>query len=150
MQADHPRLRGLTRSILGPESDARAATGLLLKWVYDYLEKVPLATLPDALETLDRGSGDCNEHAVLFATLARAAGVPARMVAGTVYGEDAFLYHAWVEVWLGMWVPTDPALGQFPADATHIKLVDGDVDAQMQMMAIIGKLGIEIVDMPIG
>jgi hypothetical protein len=148
MQAANPRLRALARSVLGPERDARSATALLLKWVNEYLEKVPLATVPDALETLDRGSGDCTEHAVLLAALARAVGLPARMVAGIVYGDGMFLYHAWVEVWLGRWVPVDPALGQVPADATHVKLVVGEMDAHFRMMAIVGKLGVQLVDLP--
>lgn len=146
MQKDHPRLRALSRVILGPERDAAAAARLLLRWVYEYLAKIPVASVPDALETLDRGSGDCTEHAVLFAALARAAGIPARLVTGLVYGDERFLYHAWVEVWLGSWLPVDPALGQIPADATHIKLAHGAIEEQTAMIALFGKLEIEIVE----
>jgi len=98
---------------------------------------------------LDMGEGDCNEHAVLLAALGRAAGLPTRVVAGTVYLEGFFYYHAWCEVWLGRWVPIDPAFDQFPADATHIKFVVGGPEEQMAMLAIIGRLGIEVLDAPL-
>jgi hypothetical protein len=92
------------------------------------------------------GEGDCNEHAVLLAALGRAAGLPTRVVAGTVYLDGAFYYHAWCEVWVGRWVSIDPTFHQFPADATHIKFVVGGPEEHMAMMAIIGRLGIEVLD----
>jgi len=145
LQADDPRISKLTETILGDQRDALAATRLLLDWVYRYLKKIPTASLPNALEILDTGQGDCNEHAVLFTALARAAGIPARVVSGTVYGADAFLYHAWSEVWLGRWIAVDAALNQVPADATHIRLAVGDRDEHLMMMGIIGSLRIEIL-----
>ena len=98
----------------------------LRRWVYDSLDKVPTASIPNAVQVLEMRAGDCNEHAVLLAALARAVGLPARVVAGVVYLDGAFLYHAWNEVWLGDgWVSVDAALDQLPVDATHIKLLDG-------------------------
>jgi transglutaminase-like putative cysteine protease len=74
---------------------------------------------------IDRRRGDCTEHAALFVTMARAAGVPAREVTGLLWVEElgAFGGHAWAEVALaGMWVPVDPTWGQVPADPAHIRL----------------------------
>ena len=84
----------------------------------------------------------------------RAAGIPARIAAGVVYSDrvtatGAFYYHAWPEVRLGGptdWVPVDPTFGQFPADATHVKLVEGDLDRQVEIMAVMGRLGFELVE----
>ena len=81
--------------------------------------------------------------------MARAVGLPARIAAGIVYsdqsyGGDGFFYHAWPEVWLGRWIAIDPTFGQFPADATHIKLVEGDLDQQIALIRVVGKLDIEI------
>ena len=85
-----------------------------------------MASIPNALQVLETRAGDCNEHAVLFAALARAVGLPARVVAGVVYADGAFLYHAWDEVWLGSgWLSVDPTFDQMPVDATHVKLVEG-------------------------
>jgi transglutaminase-like putative cysteine protease len=119
---------------------------VLNDWVYGHLRKVPTVSLPNAVQVLDMGEGDCNEHAVLFAALARAVGLPARVVAGAVYLDGAFFYHAWCEVWLTRWVSVDPTFHQFPADATHIKFVTGGPDEQLAMMEVVGRLGIEVLD----
>jgi len=143
LQSDHPRIRALVHEILGEEHDAKRAAVLLNDWVYEHLRKVPTISIPNALQVLDMGEGDCNEHATLLAALGRAAGIPTRVAAGAVYLDHVFLYHAWCEVWLGRWVSIDPAFHQFPADATHIKFVNGD--DQMAMLSIIGRLGIEVL-----
>jgi hypothetical protein len=147
VQSEHPRLREAAAEILGDESDARAAAVRLRRWVYDNIRKQPVASIPNALQVLEMRTGDCNEHAVLFAALARAAGLPARIAAGVVYSEGVFLYHAWNEVWLGrQWVSVDAAFDQMPADATHIKLVEGEPDRHVELVPIIGKLSLEVLE----
>ena len=86
--------------------------------------------------------GDCNEHAVLFAALARAAGIPARVVAGAVYGDDGFYYHAWNEVWLDGWVSVDAVFDQMPVDATHVKLIDGGPEKHARIAEVVGRLAL--------
>jgi transglutaminase/protease-like cytokinesis protein 3 len=110
------------------------------------LEKAPTVSMPTALEALENKKGDCNEHAVLFTALARAAGLPARVAAGVVYLDRAFYYHAWAEVWLGQWVAVDPVFHQFPADATHIKFVEGGPEHHMALLKVIGQVGMEIAE----
>lgn len=134
------------------------AAARLVDHVFDYVEKVPSIGVPNGLEVLRSARGDCNEHTALYVTLARAAGVPARIAAGVVYSDrigtrGAFYYHAWPEVLLGddpdepaHWVPVDPTFGQFPADATHVKLVEGDLDKQIGIMAVMGRLGFTLVE----
>jgi Transglutaminase-like superfamily len=62
-----------------------------------------------------RGEGDCTEHAVLLAALARASGYPARVVTGLALvqldgGPQAF-GHAWAELHVGgRWTLADAAL----------------------------------------
>ena len=90
--------------------------------------------------------GDCNEHAVLFAALARAAGIPTRIEAGLVYLNGRFYYHAWNAVYLDRWVTVDALMNQFPADATHIRFTVGGLDRQMDLMGAIGNVNLEIVD----
>jgi hypothetical protein len=146
LQSTHPRLAEQAQNILGSERDALKATRLLLNWTYTTLEKIPTIGIPTALEALDSKKGDCNEHAVLFTALARASGLPARVAAGVVYLEGAFYYHAWSEVWLGQWVTVDPALGQFPADATHVKFLAGGPEEHIALLKIIGNVDMEIVE----
>ena len=146
LQSTHPRLVAQAQQILGTEHDAEKAAHRLLDWTYTTLDKVPTVGMPTALEALESKRGDCNEHAVLFTALARAAGLPARVAAGVVYFDGAFYYHAWSEVWLGQWVAVDPVFHQFPADATHVKFVTGGPEEHIALLKIIGKVGIEIVE----
>jgi len=90
--------------------------------------------------------GDCNEHAVLFAALARAAGVPARIEAGLVYLKGRFYYHAWNAVFLERWITVDALMDQFPADATHIRFASGGPEKQLDLMGVIGNINLEILD----
>ena len=87
----------------------------------------------------------CNEHAVLLAALARAAGIPAQVEAGMVYQNGQFYYHAWNVFYLGSWITADAAMGQFPADATHVRLVRG-TDRQIDLAGLIGAIKLEILD----
>lgn len=144
--SDHPEIRSAAGTIVGDELRPVDAARRLNAWVHDNLDKVPVASFPNAVEVLRSRRGDCNEHTTLYVALARAIGLPARIAAGIVYTEaiyadGAFYYHAWPEVYLeGQWVAIDPTFGQFPADATHLKLVEGDIDQQMALMGVIGRL----------
>ncbi|MDP2315537.1 MAG: transglutaminase-like domain-containing protein [Pseudomonadota bacterium] len=148
----HPEIVARAREIVGDAPDRLVAARRIHDFVFDYLQKVPTIGVPDGLTVLRSGRGDCNEHTALFVSLARAAGIPARIAAGLVYSDrlgNAFYYHAWPEVELGGptgWVPVDPTFGQFPADATHLKVVTGDLDKQVQIMALMGRIRLELIE----
>ncbi len=146
VQSDDERIQKLSREIVGEERDGVKVAGLLMDWVYQNLEKRPTVSLPSALEVLDLEAGDCNEHAVLMAALARAVGLPAKLVVGIVYLENGFYYHAWTEVWVGKWMSLDPVMSQFPADITHVKFIEGGLEQQIRMTQVIGKLSIDILE----
>ena len=109
--------------------------------------------VPSALQVLHTRSGDCNEHTQLFVALARALHLPARVAAGLVYVDRKFYYHAWPEVYIdegkgrGLWLPVDPTLNQFPADATHVRLARGGLDRQAAILPLVGRLKMTVVDM---
>jgi transglutaminase-like putative cysteine protease len=146
MQSDHPRIRALARQIVAGETDAYKAAVRIKDWVYGHIAKEPTVSIPNALEVLRTRKGDCNEHTVLFNALARAAGIPARTAVGVVYLRGAFYYHAWSEVWLGEWVTLDSVLNQFPADVTHIKFIEGEIDRQIDILQLIGNLKIDVIE----
>jgi transglutaminase-like putative cysteine protease len=97
------------------------------------------------VQVLESRQGDCNEHTVLYVALARALGLPARKAAGVVNLDGRFFYHAWPEVWLGDWVAVDPTLGQFPADASHVRFLVGGLARQVELVRLIGRLELDIV-----
>ena len=150
--SDHPDIKRQAGLIVGDNLDAHDAARKLTMWLYGNIEKVPVASIPSATEVLRSMRGDCNEHTTLFTALSRSLGIPTRPVAGIVYSESifedgAFYYHAWPEVWLGdTWVPVDPTFGQFPADATHVGLVEGELDKQMEIMGVIGRLKLTVLE----
>jgi transglutaminase-like putative cysteine protease len=129
-QSDDPRLVERARSIVGDETDAWQAATRLLRWVHDNMKKVSSEPRPiTALECLESMSGDCTEHAILLAALARAAGLRSKLCTGLAYVGGGFGYHAWNEIYVGRWVEMDPAWGQVAVDASHLQLFSGSLDA---------------------
>ncbi len=146
IQSDDPEIKDKARAIVqGAENEAERVKRIT-EWVFKEIDKRPVVSIPSAVEVLHQKVGDCNEHAVLFTALARAAGIPAQMQAGILYHEGEFFYHAWSKAFLGSWVSVDPLLNQIPADATHIRLVEGDLDRQADLIKVIGRLKVEVVE----
>ncbi len=146
IQSDRPEFAALVKEIGGGRQSALKVARRLHDWVYKNIEKRPTMGMPSALDVLASRQGDCNEHAVLMASLCRAAGIPARVAAGIVYLRSRFYYHAWNEIYLNEWLPVDATLGQFPADVTHVKFTEGDMEEQLKVLNLIGRLKIEVVD----
>jgi hypothetical protein len=146
IQSDNERIIKKAKEIIGDEKNSVKAAKLILKWVYKYLEKRPTVSIPNALEVLDMGYGDCNEHTALFTALARAAGIPTKMLVGIVYFNRSFFYHSWAEIYIGDWVSVDPVFNQFPADATHIKLIEGELSEQLKISKLIGKVKVKVIN----
>ena len=132
--------------IAGDDRNPVSAARKLLIWVYRHVEKKPVLSIPSALEVLRTKTGDCNEHATLLTALLRAAGIPARLSIGLVYTRDKFYYHAWTEAYVGEWISMDATLNQMPADASHVKLLQGNLDKQIEIAGLIGELKVRILD----
>ena len=144
VQSDHPKIRKLAQKIVSGNEVPLTKAVRLVDWVYKNIDKRPVLSLPDALSTLENRMGDCNEHAVLLAALARAAGIPVKIEAGLVYLNGRFYYHAWNLLYLGKWVTADALFGQIPADVTHIRFASGQQKQQLDLMSIIGKIKLNI------
>ncbi|HEV2751170.1 MAG TPA: transglutaminase-like domain-containing protein, partial [Gemmatimonadales bacterium] len=145
IQSDDPRVLAQARQIVGGERDPARAARLITDWVAREVARQAGAQVPGAVQVLGRRGGDCNEHTVLYVALARAAGIPARTAAGLLYVGGRFYYHAWAEVYLGDWVAVDPTLGQFPADAAHLRVTTGGLARQMELLRLTGSLKLEVL-----
>lgn len=115
-----------------------------------------------ASETARTLSGDCTEYAVLLAALARAKGIPARVVLGLVYTElsspepenrGAMAFHLWNELYInGAWVPFDATLGKGGTDAARIRITESALDDASfpnfisQMDRLSGNLQVTVID----
>ena len=146
IQSNDPSVIRQAKEIVGSETDPVRQVVLLTEWVYENLEKRPVLGLPDALTTLKNKRGDCNEHAALFAALARSLNIPTMIAAGVTMYNNAFYYHAWNEVCLnGQWISLDSTTNQLPADLYHIRFILGDLEGQLAIGSLLGKLQIEIL-----
>src|SRR4051794_38082414 len=131
----------------------RARAERLTRHVNAILEKKPTISVPSAREVLRTRVGDCNEHTVLYVAMARAVGIPSRIAVGLVAVRGAFYYHAWPEVYIeersgrGRWLPVDPTLNEFPADATHLRLARGGLDKQAAILPLIGKVKMTVSEL---
>ena len=146
IQKDDPVIAKKAKNILNGENNPVLAVKLINDWTYNKIEKIPTVSIPSAVDVLSTMKGDCNEHAVLFAALTRAAGIPVKVVLGVVYLEGRFYYHAWNEVYIGKWVPVDSTFGQMPSDATHIKLIEGDISKSPDILKVVGKMKLNVIE----
>lgn len=142
-----PAIVKQAQKIVGNEQDTWKATQALSTWVNRSMTKAYGASSDRATDVLTRLVGDCTEHALLFTSMARAVGIPARRVDGLVYmpapGQPPALYwHEWAEVFVGgEWIAIDPTFGQTVADATHLAL---GLEGRAESAALIGQLSISV------
>lgn len=149
LPADHPEIVATARRVIGDDASARGRLEKLVTWVSSYV-KDSVTDAPSPLDTLASRTGNCQSHARLFVSLARAVGIPARFVSGLVSLDGkGLLYHSWAEVFVdGAWQQVDPAFDQVPADASHVKLVEGESpDRLAAIAAVVGRIKARVVDM---
>lgn len=136
-------IRDLAAKVAGGGAEADKI-GRILAWMNDNIAKEAIDSFT-AIDVLRERRAECQGHAYLFAALARAAGIPARIVNGLVYSGEhgGFLYHTWNEAWIAGrgWQPVDATFGQAHADATHLKLIEGEQPGDLvPLVALVGKI----------
>ncbi len=128
IQVDDPELRAHLQAIGGDQG----RLGERIRRIYAATEALGFRTFKgttDALTALRLGEASCNGKSRLFVALARAAGVPARLVGGLVLAPGSKrTSHQWVEVYVaGHWVPFDPTNHHYAALPGHyLTLYRGD------------------------
>ena len=150
LQVDDPRIIKKAGQITEGLTDSKLKAVRIGRWVYEEIQKDLTVSLPSAVDVLEIKKGDCNEHTALYTALARASGLPTKICIGIVYKDGYFYYHAWPAVYLDGWRPIDPTFGQDVADATHIKLLEGGFDRQADLMRIVGKISVTVLDYSTG
>jgi hypothetical protein len=147
--ARHPKIAELARQIVGGAVSGQEQVRKLLSWIGENIEPAPVDAF-SAMDVLKARKGECQGQTFLFAALSRSLQIPTKVVNGIVYasGEQGFLYHTWAECLIGgAWVAVDPTFGQLPADATHIKLVEGETPADLfPLVDTMGKLSVRVLE----
>ena len=147
IETNHPEIKNTAEEAVAGLRAPRQRVQALVKWV-SHEVKDDVEESVSALEVLHHRKGECQAHTLLYTALARAIGIPTRLVGGLVYVEGmGFLYHAWAESYVDGWIAVDPTFNQVGVDATHIKLVQGaSWVSLLQMGNVIGKLKADVID----
>jgi transglutaminase-like putative cysteine protease len=127
------------------DKDPAAISQRIVTWVHDSLRAVAGGPSTGAAEALAVRSGDAREFALLTSAIARAAGIPARPVAGLLLHDGRFYLHAWTEVYLGRWIPVDAMLNQFPADASHLSFLTGSSEIGPDLGRVLTRLELSVI-----
>src|SRR2546426_470139 len=114
-----PEMRALSRQIAGDEANPYLKAKRFYDWIadrikYSYaIEYSTIRNISDYCRT--RGYGDCGQEALLFITLCRLNGIPARWQSGWNTFPGAKTIHDWSEIYLAPygWMPVDPYMGIF-------------------------------------
>ncbi|MBN1395099.1 MAG: transglutaminase family protein [Pirellulales bacterium] len=156
IQSDNPLVRANAAKAVGDRSDPWRVAVALEKFVNREVKKKNFTqAFATAAEVAKSGEGDCSEHAVYLAALARARGIPARVAFGLVYDEglQAFGFHAWTEVFIkDRWIPIDGTLALGGVGAAHLKISSSNFKESsfhgdlLPIVKLIGALRIEILD----
>ena len=141
LEFEDAAIKETAAKVRGEERNSYKVAQAIRKWVHASMKPDHTMGVPrSCTDVLKKPRGVCRDYATLFAGLARAAGIPTRMAAGITYAQGKFFYHAWVECWVGKWVPFDATLDQDFVDATHVKFSQGDVTDMYNVAAIVGRI----------
>lgn len=111
IQSDDPVIISTAEEVIGNEDDVFKAAKHLERWVAKNMQFDMGIVFAPSSEIFRNRRGTCMGYATLLATLARALGIPSRVVMGFVYSHGMFGGHAWVEVLVGsLWIPLDAAI----------------------------------------
>lgn len=125
--------------------DALSLGRYLISYLFNLFTTQPEFIIRDSGYLVNYRYGDFIERSLMYATYARAGGLPTRLVGGLVYRNGYFFFHVWPEIWLKSWLPVDPSMYQFPADVTHIPLVTGKIEEILALSRRLEGLSIKII-----
>ncbi len=154
IQSSAPRIIQLASSVLPTETDTQKIAHALRSFVFRFIQNKNYARgFVTALEVAEDPSGDCTEHAVLLAALARARNIPARIAQGLLFDPQSgkMAWHVWNELFLnGRWVAMDATIDQNFLSPAHIQINSGSFSAASMAQTLlppaklIGKIEITV------
>jgi transglutaminase-like putative cysteine protease len=114
-----PEMKALSASIVGQETNPMSKAKKIYDWLSDHLQysyALEYSTIPNISDySRVKCYGDCGQQALLFITLCRLNGVPARWQSGWHLLPRETTNHDWAEMYLAPygWMPVDPYMGNF-------------------------------------
>ena len=112
----------------------------MAEWIYETFDYVPGTSdsTTTATDTFLKQQGVCRDYAHVLISLARAMGIPARMVSVYAPGLDPPDFHAVVEVWLaGDWHLIDPS--RLAKEENLVRIAYGRDATDISFMTMFGQ-----------
>ena len=112
-----PRLRKTVAEVVGNETNPLAKARRIFHFIalnVSYCAEEEYSTIPSLSDkALTRRRGDCGVQSMLFITMCRCAGIPARWQSGWQTKRDGPDMHDWAEFYVAPWgwLPADPSYG---------------------------------------
>lgn len=128
IQVDAPDLQRALETIKADRGSITQRLHRIFEFTSSFKQR-PFKGTTDALTALRLGEASCNGKSRLFVALARAAGIPSRLVGGVILQSGIKrTSHQWVEAWVGgHWVPFCPTNKHFASLPEHyLKVYVGD------------------------
>lgn len=111
-------IKAISERVIGNESNSYQKVRRIFSWIsqtFPWAGAREYSTIPDIpAYVLEHRHGDCGQVALLFITLARYNGIPARWQSGFMMHPDALNLHDWAEYYcegIG-WIPVDQSFGR--------------------------------------
>ncbi len=114
-----PEIKELSAKIVGSETNPMLKAKKIYDWLSDHLlysYALEYSTIPNISDYCrSNGYGDCGQQGLLFITLCRYNGIPARWQSGWNMFPGDTTNHDWTEIYLAPygWMPVDPYMGNY-------------------------------------
>ncbi len=122
-----PELKKQVADIVGSETNPLVKVRKIYHWIdanIRYHAEQEYSTIPSfSLACMSRRKGDCGIQSILFITMCRCAGVPARWQSGWETKRTDNSMHDWTEVYIDPWgwIPCDPSYGLQKSDDPKVR-----------------------------
>jgi len=113
LPSDNQTIRAAVNSIIGREQNPYLRARVLYDWI---ITNIDIAKIParGVITAFEQRQADPCAAALLYTTMARAAGIPCVPAAGVLIDRNLqTTHHYWAEFWIDGfgWVPVDPVMG---------------------------------------
>ncbi len=114
-----PAIRALSKEIAGSENNPMLKAKAFYDWIGNHIKysyAIEYSTIRNISDyCLTHRYGDCGQEALLFITLCRLNGIPARWQSGWNTFPEGKTIHDWSEIYLEPygWIPVDPYMSVF-------------------------------------